>query len=318
MDIMHTNVTTFDEIFTGYDPPQANVLTTAGNNRQAGAEWYPDSGSSAHVTNSAQHLDTVQEYDGGDHVIVGNGDFLPITHVGAASIPTASGSIPLLDVVVCPNITKYLLSVSKLTDDFPCEFTFDANAVYVKDKLTSRVLSRGNKTKGLYRLDDPQFLSFYSSRQQSTSDIVWHRRLGHPNDQFLKHLSTIKAISFNKTTQSLCEACQLGKTCKLPFFSSDFRSNRVLERIHCDVWGPAPVVSAQGFRFYVVFIDNCSRFCWLYPLKLKSDVFSVFKSFQLHVENQYKTKIVVFQLDGGGEFVNKRLMEHFASCGINI
>lgn len=45
--------------------------------------------------------------------------------------------------------------MSKLTDDYPCEFTFDNTAVYVKDKLTSQVLSRENKVKGLYQLDDP-------------------------------------------------------------------------------------------------------------------------------------------------------------------
>ena len=145
---------------------------------------------------------------------------------------------------------------------------------------------------------------------------MWHKRLGHPNDQVLKHLSSIKAISFNKTSQSICESCQLGKTCRLPFPNSEFRSGRILERINCDVWGPAPVVSVQGFRFYVVFIDNCSRFCWFYPLKAKSDVSYVFKAFQLQVENQYKQKISVFQSDGGGEFINKTLLDHFAATGI--
>ena len=300
-------------------PPQANVLTTVAAHNQStpsGAEWYPDSGSSHHVTNSVDHLDAAQPYAGLDQVMVGNGEFLPITHVGSASIPTQSGKIPLSDVLICPDITKSLLSVSKLTDDFPCEFTFDSTTVCVKDKATSRVLSKGKKVKGLYRLDVPQFLTFYSFRQQVASDGVWHKRLGHPNDQVLKHLSTIKAILFNKTSQSKCESCQLGKTCRLPFFSSDFRSSRPLERIHCDVWGPAPVVSTQGFRFYVVFIDNYSTFCWLYPLKMKSDVFTIFKAFQSQVENQYKQKISVFQSDGGGEFVNKNLSDHFTAAGI--
>jgi len=201
------------------------------------------------------------------------------------------------------------------------QMTFPVNLLLtlllcVKDKATSRVLSKGKKVIGLYRLDVPLFLTFYSFRQQVASDGVWHKRLGHPNDQVLKHLSTIKAILFNKTSQSMCESCQLGKTCRLPFSSSDFRSSRPLERIHCDVWGPVPIVSVQGFRFYVVFIDNYLRFCWFYPLKLKSDVFSVFKAFQQQVENQYKQKICVFQSDGGGEFMNNNMSQHLAACGI--
>ena len=219
-------------------------------------------------------------------------------------------------MLVCSEITKSLLSVSKLTDDYPCSVTFDSTSVCVLDKATHKVLSQGNKTKGLYCLDNPQFMSFYSSRQQSSSDVVWHKRLGHPNDQVLQHLSSTKAIQINKTIKSLCEACQLGKTCKLPFSSSDFQSSRVLERIHSDVWGPAPVVSVQGFRYYVVFIDNYSRFCWFYPMKSKSDVFSIFKIFQQQVETQYDQKIKVFQSDGGGEFVNKQMAQHFSECGI--
>lgn len=241
--------------------------------------------------------------------MVGNGDFLPITHVGSASIPTQTGILPLLNVLVCPKIAKSLLSVSKLTDDYPCSITFDSTTVCVLDKETNKVLSQGSKAKGLYKLDDPQFMSFYSSRQQSSSDVVWHKRLGHSNDQ-------IKAIQVNKTFKNMCESCQFGKTCELPFSSSDFRSSRVLERIHSDVWGPAPVVSVQGFRFYVVFIDNYSRFCWFYPMKSKSDVFSIFKAFQLQVETQYEQKIKIFQSDGGGEFVNQHLAQHFANCGI--
>lgn len=98
-------------------------------------------------------------------MIVGNGDFLPITHVGSIAIPSLSGTLPLNDVLVCPSIKKSLLSVSKLTDDYPCEFTFDSRTVIVKDKNTQQLLTQGSKREGMYRLENPQFLAFYSSRQ---------------------------------------------------------------------------------------------------------------------------------------------------------
>lgn len=52
-------------------------------------------------------------------MIVGNGDYLPITHIGSVALQTPTGTLPLEDVLVCPAITKSLLSVSKLTSDFP-------------------------------------------------------------------------------------------------------------------------------------------------------------------------------------------------------
>ncbi|KAG7584280.1 Reverse transcriptase RNA-dependent DNA polymerase [Arabidopsis suecica] len=297
--------------------PQAMAAMKINDSPQyPGGGWYPDSAATHHITNTAANLNVSQPYEGNDSVIVGNGDFLPITHIGSIALPGLTGTLPLKDVLVCPEIAKSLLSVSKLTDDYPCKIEFDNESVCVKDKVTNQLLSRGSKSNGLYRLENPQFLAFYSSRQQITSDVIWHKRLGHPHHQLMQHLSSISAISFNKATKSMCEACQLGKTCKLPFSRSEFQASRPLERIHSDVWGPAPVTSVQGFRFYVVFIDNYSRFCWLYPLKLKSDVSEVFKSFQSLVENQFNQRIKIFQSDGGGEFVNRQLQNHFTACGI--
>uniref|UniRef100_M4DMN8 Integrase catalytic domain-containing protein n=1 Tax=Brassica campestris TaxID=3711 RepID=M4DMN8_BRACM len=307
----------FDPHFQQTEAPQAMAaIRTSEDVDYEANEWYPDTAATHHITSSAQNLQNAQPYSGSDAVIVGNGDFLPITHVGSIAILGLSGTLPLKDVLVCPQITKSLLSVSKLTDDYACEFTFDSKNVFVKDKKTQLLLSQGSKLEGLYRLENPQFLAFYSSRQQSTSDELWHKRLGHPHQQILQHLSSVKAISVNKVTKFMCEPCQLGKTCKLPFSKSVFQSSNPLERIHCDVWGPAPVTSVQGFRYYVIFIDNFSRFSWLYPLKLKSDVFATFKSFQSLVENQFGRKIQIFQSDGGGEFVNTQFSSHLTTCGI--
>ena len=194
-------------------------------------------------------------------MIVGNGDFLPITHVGSIALQTPQGTLPLDDVLVCPAITKSLLSVSKLTKDYPCEFTFDSDSVCVKDKEKKQVIAQGQRHKDLYMLKDARFQVYYSTRQHASSDGTWHQRLGHPHRDILQLLVRNKAIVMNKTSSSLfCDACQLGNSCRLPFIASETISSRPLERIHCDLWGPSPVGSTQGFKFYVICIDNFSRF----------------------------------------------------------
>lgn len=35
-----------------------------------------------------------------------------------------------------------------------------------------------------------------------------------------------------------------------------------LEIMHCDLWGPGPVTSNQGFQYYVIFVDDNSRYTW--------------------------------------------------------
>ena len=55
-------------------------------------------------------------------------------------------------------------------------------------------------------------------------------------------------------------SCQLGKNCKLPFGLRNKFSSNPLEKIHCDLWGPAPNNSTQGYKYYVVFIDDYTRY----------------------------------------------------------
>lgn len=163
-----------------------------------GQEWHPDSGATAHVTNSTQRLHHSQPYHGSDSVLVGDGNFLPITHVGSTNIPSTSGTLPLKDVLVCPDIAKSLLSVSKLTSDYPCSFEFDCDGVRVKDKHTKQLLTMGRNLNGMYLLEDPKLHVHYSTRQISASDEVWHRRIGHPQAKVLQLLATNKAISIQE------------------------------------------------------------------------------------------------------------------------
>jgi len=120
----------------------------------------------------------------------------------------------------------------------------------------------------------------------------------------------------SKHSKAICEACQSGKSSRLSFSASSFVATRTLERIHCDLWGPSPIMSVQGFRYYVIFIDNYSRHCWFYPLKLKSDFYLIFLKFQALVQNQLQSKISIFQCDGGGEFTSKIFLNHLQEHGI--
>ena len=82
---------------------------------------------------------------------------------------------------------------------------------------------------------------------------------------------------------SLCQACQLGKSYKLPFANSSTVYNKLFEFIEADLWGPAPIVSL-GYSFYIAFIDAHSRFVWISLLKHKSEALHTFKEFKAKVE----------------------------------
>ena len=66
------------------------------------------------------------------------------------------------------------------------------------------------------------------------------------------------------------------------------------------------------------FIDDYSRFTWIYPLKKKSGFLDCFLKFQKLVENQLDRKIKIFQCDGGGEFSSNDFLAHLNACGIEL
>ena len=67
---------------------------------EASADWYADSAATAHVTNSVHNLQHAQPYHGSDTVMVGDGSYMPITHTGSTNLASASGNLPLKNVIV--------------------------------------------------------------------------------------------------------------------------------------------------------------------------------------------------------------------------
>lgn len=87
-----------------------------------------------------------------------------------------------------------------------------------------------------------------------------------------------------------CTSYLHGKMHKLPFHSSQFVATCAFELVHSDVWGPALTLSVNGFCYYVLFVNHYTRYTWLYLLKHKSDLFSIFFQFKSMVETQFFAK----------------------------
>jgi hypothetical protein len=98
-------------------------------------------------------------------------------------------------------------------------------------------------------------------------------------------------------------------------------SKAPLELIFSDVWGPAPT-SAGKHNYYVSFIDDFSKFTWIYLLQHMSEVFQKLHDFQTHVERLSDRKVLAIQTDWGGggqvpqtsQFFERIGISHHVSC----
>ena len=101
------------------------------------------------------------------------------------------------------------------------------------------------------------------------------------------------------------------KTCRTP-------KAEKLELVHTDLWGPSPVTSLGGSRYYITFIDDSSRKVWVYFLKNKSNVFETFKKRKAMVEIETGLKVKCLRSDNGGEYINRGFSEYYATQGIRM
>ena len=105
---------------------------------------------------------------------------------------------------------------------------------------------------------------------------------------------------------SKCTSCISAKMHKTPFSTHVSNTEYPFQLVYSDLWGPAPMISVLDHRFYVIFVDDFTRFTWLFLLERKSDVFPVFLHFNSLVETQFSAKIKTLRSDGGGEFINAK------------
>ena len=91
-----------------------------------------------------------------------------------------------------------------------------------------------------------------------------------------------------------------------------------LELVHTDLWGPSPVATLGGSRYYITFIDDSSRKVFVYFLENKSDVFEIFKKWKIMVETETNLKVKCLRSNNGGKYIDREFNEYCAAHEIKM
>ncbi|RVW77419.1 Retrovirus-related Pol polyprotein from transposon TNT 1-94 [Vitis vinifera] len=219
-------------------------------------DWVLDSGASFHTT---PHREIIQNYVAGDFgkVYLADGSALDVVGLGDVRISLPNGSVWLLEKVRhIPDLRRNLISIGQLDDEGHAILFVGGTWKVTKG---ARVLACGKKTGTLYMTSCPR--DTIAVADTSTDTSLWHRRLGHMSEKGMKMLLSkgklpeLKSIDFD-----MCESCILGKQKKASFLKTG-RTPKAekLELVHTDLWGPSPVASLGGSRYYITFIDDSNN-----------------------------------------------------------
>ena len=113
------------------------------------ATWFPNTGMNQHVTPDLVTLIDSATYLGNDHLHVGDGKALGISHIRHTMLHSPKHIFTLSNVLHVPHITKPLLSFQKFFRDNHIYFKFHASTFYVKDLITKEVLLFGQSNDSL-------------------------------------------------------------------------------------------------------------------------------------------------------------------------
>ena len=146
------------------------------------------------------------------------------------------------------------------------------------------MIGQSSQVRNLYVLDvknKHRSLSFQSMSSVSVvvDSLTWHKRLGHPSKSKIDTLSNVLHLSnskLNKVHSDLCHVCHLSKQKQLSFKNRNNICEKTFELVHIDTWGPFSVPTVDGFKYFLTIVDDFSRATWIYLMKQKSDVLTIF------------------------------------------
>ncbi|KAL4292111.1 hypothetical protein GQ457_14G000650 [Hibiscus cannabinus] len=284
-------------------------MTTMSDKIDYENDWIIDSGCSNHMTGDKEKLQNMSEYKGSCVVVTTNNSKLPIAHVGNTVVSPQNNDteMPLQNVYHVPGVKKNLLSVAQLTSaGHIVIFGPHDVKVYNNLEIKDEPLMKGQRLESIYVMS-AEAAYVDKTRRNETADL-WHMRLSHVsyskldvmmNNSMLKGLPKLEV-----RTNTICAGCQYGKAHQLLYEESNYRANEPLELIHSDVFGPVKQTSFGGMKYMVTFIDDFSKYVWIYFMKEKSETLSKFKEFKKVAEAEVGKKICWLRTDNGGEYTS--------------
>ncbi|GKA45302.1 zinc finger, CCHC-type containing protein [Tanacetum coccineum] len=222
---------------------------------------------------------------------------------GCVDLRFSSGKIvSLFNVLHVLNIRKNLVSSSVLNN---CgykqviesnKFVLSKHGVFIGFGYLSNQMFKLNMV-------NDNIASAFMSISKLNDSILWHARLGHIHFKRMQDMSKDGLIpAFDMDTEK-CNTCMMTKITK-KLFQNIKRETEALELIHNDLCGLHATPSLGNKKYFVTFIDDAFRFCYVYLLQSKDEALDKFKVFKTEVELQQGSLIKRFRTDIGGEYMD--------------
>jgi hypothetical protein len=265
--------------------------------------WVLDTGATNHMTDSQEvsaELDmhvtgTVKFGDGSVTKIEGKGSILLTCKNGAHRT--------LMRVYFIPRLQASIISVEQL-DKSRCRVMIHRKILSVFDpsgQLLAKVERDGSR---LYHLTLHIGRSSCMVAHTNETAWLWHARFDHLNFNSLRQLSGQNMMHGMLTldhVDQVCDGCLIGKQRRASFpGQAHRRAESILELVHDDLCGLITPSTPSGNKYFLLVIDDLSRYMWAQLLSSKDQASSEIKNFQASIKVETGKKMKILCTDRGG------------------
>lgn len=292
------------------------------SDKRSREEWFVDTGATDHMSSNKNLFVSLTNVKEKYISVAKKSETIKVVGVGDIILEGLYGSSGprqrLRNVLYAPDLDSNLLSVSRIVDagykvcfkETECSLVGDDGEEIPFGSRSGQLWKSTSSLSNVHAL---------MTQSPKASVEIWHKRLGHLGQKGMDMLNDKGQINVDGAmdVMSLCSGCLQGKQHRKPFPKDNKKvTTRHLELIHTDVCGPMQVASKGGARFYVEFVDDCSRKTWVYLLHEKSEVLQRFIDFKAQVENESGERIKALRSDNGGEFTSHAFKDFLRIHGI--
>ena len=276
-----------------------------------------DSGATIHCTPNRKNLINVRKVLP-IRVNMANGTKIYIAEAGNCTIrfvnkEKKSKFIVLDNVYYHPELNFTLVSQGLLCDK-GYKFYYEGNKCHINKQST--YLGYIPKIGGLYTFSTHKTYALMSKFLGITMYDL-HCKLGHPSYDYIKkilHKIPIKITDINEEQCTDCIRANIKRNI-IPKERTSELSKKFGERLHIDIWGPAPTEAIGHIRYFLTIVDDATRWVKCMPLKTKDEAFIAYVKYTVQIFTQYGIQVKELQSDNDSVFLSEDFTRYLDSQG---
>ncbi|URE44790.1 Retrotransposon protein [Musa troglodytarum] len=249
--------------------------------------WWYNTCAIVHVCYDKTLLKTYREVTNGQQIQMGNKVRSKIIGKGNVELTFTSGKkVTLTNVLHISYMSRNLMSENLLGKP-GIKSVFESGKLILSHNET--FVGKDYSTKGMVKLcivdNDFEFNKDVAFVYIIDSCSLWHNRLAHIGTSTIKRMVKCDLINYHFNNFYKYKICVKSKMMKKSFKSIKRHTN-LLDLIYSDICELNGMIIRGGNRYFITFINDMSRFTYVYLLKHKNDAFNAFKAYKAEVENQ--------------------------------